>query len=162
MKSDKNGKVKSPKKRLFRSRFFGDWLYFPKDFLKQIRKKHREDEDGKTCGEDNNGGSGYALPFLEEDAPYVGEGDVQGHQNGPTEEQHDRIVRQEALAHGQSEELRVPEYAGKRAEQDVVDPDLAFTIIAECFVLAILGQTVDRIGQEAAQGDHEGSRECDK
>lgn len=62
---------------------FGDYL-----LLHQLRKEGAEHQYHETEDEDGNGGTTAAFPLLEDDAPYVAEGDVERHQDAEGEGHH--------------------------------------------------------------------------
>lgn len=64
-------------------------------------------------------------------------------------------IGQESLAKAKTEELAVPQQSGKGAENDVVKIKACLRIVAPCAVLAVLVETVYRIGDKAAQRNEE-------
>ena len=82
----------------------------------------RKDQDQQTRHEHRRRTAVDAAPLVQQDAPQIAEQHVERHEDAPREGQHQRRLCEEALAHAQPEELRVPQHAGQRAEEHVVDP----------------------------------------
>ncbi len=74
--------------------------------------------------------TGNAFPLLEDDAPDIAEHHIQDHQDAPAEGDEDGVIREEAFAEGQAEELAVPEEACKAAKHQVVAPKGLLAVVS--------------------------------
>ena len=101
-----------------------------------------------------------AAPLVQQDAPQIAEQHVERHEDAPREGQHQRRLCEEALAHAQPEELRVPQHAGQRAEEHVVDPHARRyrEVVAARAVFHVAEDAVGGIGRETAERHEQNHR----
>ena len=116
-----------------------------------------QDDDANHQGHD--GLLRTTLPFLQNDAPYVGEHHVECHQDAEGECHEGGGLCEESLAQRETEELAVPQGSGQGAEHEVVAPNFLFSVVAPSVVLAVLVEAVDGVGDETAKGYEEGGGE---
>ena len=121
----------------------------------ELWQETADDEDDDAANEHGNGLLRATLPLLEDDAPDVGEHDVEGHEDAEGQRGQRSTAGEEALAQGQSEELRVPKGTGQQAEHEVVGPDAAFLVVAPGAVNLVLIEAIEHIGDESAEGDEQ-------
>ena len=120
--------------------------------LYQLRQECTYNQNYDSGHQDRYGLTGNAFPLLEDDAPDIAEHYVQAHEDAPAEGEEDGIIRKEALAKGQAEELAVPQKTCKAAEHKVITPEGLLTVVPPGFVLAVLIQAIAGVGNEAAEG----------
>ena len=125
--------------------------------LKQRGEKDGKQKNRKSQHEHRDRLCAAALPLFEGDAPEVGEEHVERHQDAPREGQQNGRAGEKAPSHFESEELRVPQSAGQRTEEQVHGQPTAFHrhVFTARTVLAVLAQAVGRIGQESAEGNQQ-------
>ena len=127
--------------------------------LHQLGQEAGDDEHHDADDEHGDGLLRAALPLLEDDAPDVGEHDVERHEDAERQRVHRATGLEERTAQRESEELAVPQGAGQQAEQQVVAPDGGLGVVAPRAVLLVLIETVDGIGDKSAERDEEGGRQ---
>ena len=128
--------------------------------LNELWQETGDNQDDDANHQGHDGLLRTAFPFLQDDAPNIGEHHVECHQDAEGERHKGREFGEEALAQRQSEELAIPQGTSQSTEHKVVTPNFLLLVVAPSMVLAVLIETVDGIGDETTESYEEGGRQC--